>query len=74
MDLSMPDITMCDDESCPMKSDCYRYRAVPSVFRQSYFMDSPRENETCKEFEVIESGRPVTTALLPKPTKLVIDL
>lgn len=63
----MPDITMCDDASCPMKEDCYRYRAVPSQFRQSYFLDSPREGDKCIEFEVIRMGNRTTTDLLPKP-------
>ena len=26
----MPDITMCINKSCPLRSKCYRYRAVPS--------------------------------------------
>jgi len=32
----MCDISMCLNKSCPMKSKCVRYRAVPSDIRQSY--------------------------------------
>lgn len=31
----MPDISMCRNTSCPLKSTCYRFRAIPSM-RQSY--------------------------------------
>ena len=37
----MPDITMCKGEGCPIKIGCYRYRADPSEFRQSYFVEPP---------------------------------
>lgn len=42
----MPDISMCravneDHETCPMKDNCYRYKATPSGYRQSYFMYAP---------------------------------
>lgn len=36
----MPDITMCKDERCPFKRECFRFTAYPSEF-QSYFTDSP---------------------------------
>ena len=32
----MPDITMCDSDTCPKSAQCYRYMAVPSPYRQSY--------------------------------------
>jgi hypothetical protein len=31
----MPDITMCKNNNCPMKNDCYRYTAIPNAY-QSY--------------------------------------
>lgn len=31
----MPDISMCQNESCPRKLDCYRYMAEPGMW-QSY--------------------------------------
>jgi hypothetical protein len=37
----MADITMCEEISCPKKFECYRYTAMASEWRQSYFADSP---------------------------------
>lgn len=37
----MPDITMCSGGNCPMKETCYRYKAKPSEFWQSYFTEIP---------------------------------
>jgi hypothetical protein len=31
----MPDISMCKNEDCPVKNNCYRFLAKPS-FLQSY--------------------------------------
>lgn len=33
----MTDITMCANGTCPKRSDCYRFRAVPAA--QQYFGD-----------------------------------
>ena len=30
------DITMCTNKTCPLRKDCYRYRAVPDDMLQSY--------------------------------------
>lgn len=32
----MPDITMCKNESCPVRKTCYRYMAKPTPEQQSY--------------------------------------
>lgn len=32
----MPDISMCADVKCTLRMNCFRYRAVPNPFRQSY--------------------------------------
>lgn len=45
----MPDITLCKDETCKIKKDCYRYTAIPGEY-QSYFMNSPRKNSDKCEF------------------------
>ncbi len=34
----MPDISLCQNYSCPLKEKCYRFTAKPSEFRQSYGM------------------------------------
>ena len=31
----MPDISLCKNESCPLKDNCYRYTATPGEY-QSY--------------------------------------
>jgi len=37
----MPDFTMCGGFNCSFKELCYRYRAVPSSVRQSWFAEKP---------------------------------
>jgi hypothetical protein len=51
----MPDITMCQDNECPMKNKCYRFTATPSKYGQSYFAETPREDYYCDYFYPIKS-------------------
>ena len=37
----MPDITMCNGNYCELAQTCYRYKATPSEYRQSYFTKTP---------------------------------
>ncbi len=37
----MADITMCSGNNCELSTLCYRYKAEPSKFRQSYFTSPP---------------------------------
>lgn len=30
------DISMCADNECPVRETCYRFKAKPSEYRQSY--------------------------------------
>lgn len=54
----MADITMCNNTECPLRMDCYRYRAKPNEYRQSYFVDvKPDENGNCKERWPIVDGK-----------------
>ena len=32
----MPDISKCNNKSCPSKDSCYRFTSTPSPFRQWY--------------------------------------
>jgi len=32
----MPNITMCQNNECPIKESCYRYKAIPDPRYQSY--------------------------------------
>jgi hypothetical protein len=45
----MPDISMCKNEECPLRNQCYRYTAVPEVY-QSYASFKPDENGKCDYF------------------------
>lgn len=55
----MPDITMCRGDKFPNQEKCYRYMAIPSKFRQSYFAEQPVEEDgTCEYFkEMVEGDR-----------------
>lgn len=37
----MADITMCEGGKCPLKETCYRYKAMPSEYRQAFFIEEP---------------------------------
>jgi hypothetical protein len=39
----MPDITMCCNCDCPIRSKCYRYLAKPNQDRQSFAFFEPTE-------------------------------
>lgn len=39
----MADITKCKGEGCPIKEHCYRFTAISSDDRQSYFVEPPFE-------------------------------
>lgn len=41
----MPDISMCQGKDCPLKEECYRYKATPSKFMQSYFGEPPYDKK-----------------------------
>lgn len=43
----MADITMCRDNECPMRGDCYRKLAPINEYRQAFFIASPREGDKC---------------------------
>lgn len=42
------DITMCKDDNCKFRKRCLRFTAKPDIY-QSYFMGSPREEDSTKE-------------------------
>ena len=55
----MPDITMCQGGKCTIKEECYRYKAKPSEYRQSYFAEPPfkkkMDGTSCEYFDLIRS-------------------
>lgn len=42
----MPDISMCNNILCKSKETCFRFKAKPNEFRQSY------SNFTCEDEEL----------------------
>jgi len=51
----MPDITMCSGNNCELSSTCYRYKAEPSEYIQSYFCKPPNDGLECDYYwEVCE--------------------
>tara|TARA_R110000737_G_C14624761_1_gene494607 strand:- start:34167 stop:34343 length:177 start_codon:yes stop_codon:yes gene_type:complete len=46
----MPDISMCANQFCPRKEDCYRFTATPSPHRQSYAVFKPDADGDCEHY------------------------
>jgi len=53
----MPDITMCTGKNCPLAGQCYRHKAKPHEFRQSYFANPPIKEGKCEYFWAIEEPK-----------------
>ncbi len=51
----MPDISMCQDKTCPQRNKCYRFRAIPHEYRQSWFAEKIRDEDGCGYFMPIYS-------------------
>lgn len=49
----MPDITMCRNDQCPMKMNCYRHQAIPNKW-QSYTYYSPDARGHCEAMWPVE--------------------
>lgn len=47
----MPDISMCRNNACEKRYECYRYMAVPNPYRQSI---ASFTHEDCKYFWPLE--------------------
>jgi hypothetical protein len=47
----MPDITKCKSIECERRHTCYRYMSKPYHFMQSYFSESPmNEDGSCNYY------------------------
>lgn len=66
----MADITMCRDTDCKQRKQCYRYTAHACEYRQSYFVESPREGKECKHFWKVEVSPAMNPALRTYDGKL----
>lgn len=54
---------MCSGVACEKAVDCYRFRAIPSEHRQSYFSRPPMDYETgeCQYFSPVREGDRIRT-------------
>lgn len=44
----MPDISMCQNKTCPLNQKCYRFKATPSSHWQAYANFTPVVDPTGK--------------------------
>jgi DNA invertase Pin-like site-specific DNA recombinase len=56
MEVIMPDITMCDNTSCDMREQCYRFMATPDA-RQSVTTFTPISKTECEYFMPLKRGK-----------------
>lgn len=62
----MPDITMCSGAGCSMKEQCYRFKAIPNPYRQSYFMTPPFVDNECNSFTTDSTEYELVSLVLPE--------
>jgi hypothetical protein len=55
----MPDLAMCSNRTCELRSSCFRYRAHPTPLRQAYGDFAPSETGDCDYLWPIAEGDPV---------------
>jgi hypothetical protein len=69
----MPDLTMCPGDGCPLKNQCYRFRAVAHG-RQDYFGRLPYDaaSGTCAELWDIARLAPTEARIREKAYHLWI--
>lgn len=48
----MPDISMCPGGLCPLKKDCYRYRAFPNKYLWQSWVCPPKVNNPDEECDL----------------------
>lgn len=49
----MPDITMCNSDTCPLRAKCHRNPASgtkPSEYHQAWFYEKETEGDDCREY------------------------
>ena len=53
----MPDISMCSNQTCPSRKQCYRFMAIESQYRQTYaIFHYDISSGRCDFFWPIEEG------------------
>tara|TARA_R110000782_G_scaffold218544_1_gene305932 strand:+ start:366 stop:521 length:156 start_codon:yes stop_codon:yes gene_type:complete len=46
----MADISMCEGKGCDVKETCYRFKATPNKYRQSYIFPSNIQIGGCDSY------------------------
>lgn len=52
----MPDIAMCQENECPKRELCYRYRAVPELY-QWYMKPESYDKNGCSAYLITLPGQ-----------------
>lgn len=52
----MADITMCTNNTCGLRRECYRFMAIANRHRQSYFMNNPisKDGKCEKQIPIVD--------------------
>lgn len=58
---------MCKGTDCPSANDCYRFRAIPNEYRQSYFVNPPLEDGKCDYFWSIDGYTRLQSIVIEEP-------
>ena len=47
----MPDISLCENNTCPSRKSCYRYTAEPNPYRQTYSLFEVKDgSDKCESY------------------------
>jgi len=69
----MPDISMCVNEECSIKSECYRYMAKPNVLWQVYSDFKPVDGKCGNFMEIYKGTRPIKVTIQEKEIQISFD-
>lgn len=52
----MPDISMCKGNNgkimCPLREECYRFKAIPNEYAQTYFSVAPLKDDGICDYKM----------------------
>lgn len=51
----MTDISMCANDKCTLKETCYRFKATPNKYPQSYSQFKQNKDKTCDFYYKIKN-------------------
>ena len=66
----MPDLTMCDTNSCELRTTCYRFMAAPSTY-QSWAHWEPKKGKCDGYIEAISKSQ--VRRLAAQPRKPLVE-